>query len=274
MSRSNKEENYVTNPSTRWFEWSGKEGKLKWYDKDTKQNHFVEDGFKFLVLDQLNTVTGFSDDLQVGYFANEVRRASDILTVRTKKGIYKTGKWKDDLSAIPGARFTKSVYIGYYDNGELKLGNIKFSGSALGGLSEAGMKKNSDMTDAQLNQVGWFNFCKTSPDIEEIAVELSGIVPDKKGSNEFWRPVFKRIEKVSDATNEQALNLDRTLQTYLKAYFAQQPQEEKAMAAGESLSGQEYIDARDREINREYPAEELPEFSGDGSVDEEIEIPF
>lgn len=279
MSRSNKEIN-ITNPSTRWFEWAGSQGKLKWYDSANKETHYVDLPFRFLVLDQLNTVTGYSDELKTGFFASEVRRPSDVITLRTKKGIEAKDVWKDGLSHIKGARFTKSVYIAYFEDGELKLGNIKFSGATLGGLSDTtidanlkAFKKGEEgvelFSDKLLESVGWFNFCLKHPDIEDIAVEIVDKIADKKGSNDFFRPVFKAIP-VSDETNEKAIELDCVLQEYLTAYFEKNEQEpEKAQAATASADNDDYINQRNKEIEQ-YDDNLMPE---EGELSED-DIPF
>ena len=238
MSRSDKtiDNDRPKNPAVRFFEWSGSEGKLRWWDKEAKQEHFIEPPFTFLVLDQLNTVKGYSDDLETGFFANEVRR-DGIITLRTKYGPYKTGKWKDDIAHVKGAKFTKSVYIAFHDDGELRIGNLQFHGSALGGLApetiqsnlkEAAQKnsKTEAFTDEFLRSIGWFGFAEQFPDVTEIAIQLTGAIADKKGATNFFRPVFREYKNVSAETNEKAIELDRQLQAYLKAYFAYQAAQE------------------------------------------------
>jgi hypothetical protein len=231
MSRSDRtiDNDRPQNPAVRVFEWSGSKGQLRWYDKEEKAEHFVDLRFRFLVLDQLNTVKGFSDDLDTGFYANEVRR-DGIYTLRTKNGIFQVGKWKDDLSHIPGAKFTKSVYIGFFnESDELVIGNLQLHGSALGELSKDAIqhnlkeaaKKGSNVeaySDEVLKSVGWFGFAKSCPDLNDVAVELYAAVPDTKGANNFLRPVFRALP-VSAETNEKAVVLDRQLQAYLKAYF-------------------------------------------------------
>ena len=94
MSLSNITES--TNPCTRWLEWQGSEGKLKYWDREAKENVYVKLPFKFLVLDILSTVKGFDDSSQMGYWANEIRDTrTDILTVRTKQGIRAQGLYAD-----------------------------------------------------------------------------------------------------------------------------------------------------------------------------------
>lgn len=268
MSKSKETENTTSNPSTRWFEWVGSKGCLKYWDRDKKENFFVELPFRFIVLDQLNTVTGFSDALQQGFFANEVRDTRDKLTLRTKQGIHTEGIWKQDLSIIDGARFTKSIYIAYFDEDkELQLGNIKFSGSALGGLSDGAIdanlkavKKDKSVelfNDAFLNNIGWFNFSGQYRKIEneDFAVELTGFILDKKGSNEFLRPVFKTVA-VSEETNQKAIALDIELQIYLNTYF--ETKKVVDTTDGEEPTSEDYITKRNKLIAEEERAFAAP----------------
>lgn len=274
MSRSDKtiDNDRPRNPAVRFIEWSGSEGKLRWWDKEAQQEHFIELPFTFLVLDQLNTIKGYSDELGTGFFANEVRR-DGVITLRTKHGPYKTGKWKDDLSHVPGAKFTKSVYIAFHDDGELKIGNLQFHGAALGGLAaetiQANLKeaaqKNSKVeafSDEFLRSVGWFGFASRFPDVTDIAVQLSGAVADKKGTNTFYRPVFREYTNISEETNEKATELDRQLQTYFKAYFAYQAAQ--GNEAVPEMSGTPDADGDG------YEPQQQPPSAGSGDYDDDI----
>lgn len=195
MSRSNNTE--ISNPSTRWFEWAGGDGKVKYYDRETKENVYVDLPFTFLVLDVLSTVTGFSDERESGIFSNEVRDIrTDIFVVRTKQGELIKGTW-EKVKATTGTRYTQSAYIAYKDGQELKLGNIKFAGSGVG---------------------PWIDFRKSN-DIYKGAISITGAEPKKKGKTDYFEPVFA-AKPVAEETDEQAKELDVILQEYLKAYFS------------------------------------------------------
>lgn len=281
MSRSDKSTNRTPHPCERWFEWSSTHQTLTYWDSEAKENVPVKMPFRFLVLDQLNTVTGYSKSLNAGFYANEVRGSKDEITVRSKKlGIIKTGEWKADLKSIDGAAFTKSVYIAYYDaDGEMRLGNIKFAGSALSGLSDNAIKANlaahkKDKTvelypDELFTRIGWFNFCEVNKDIEDIAVELCDSIPDKNGTVDFHRPIFKRVEKVSEESLQKALELDRILQPYLKEYLAQNKAHAETGEAdhGEAQTGEDYIENQNADIERSNM--DTPDFSADVE-----EVPF
>lgn len=60
MSRSNPQDTAV-NPSTRWFEWNGETGVVRYYDKAAQRTVDVGDDFTFLLLDQLGCVKGWHE---------------------------------------------------------------------------------------------------------------------------------------------------------------------------------------------------------------------
>ena len=200
MSRSNPTASNP-NPATRWFEWKGSEGKLVWYDKEKKENIEAPKGFRFLVLDQLNTVTGYNKKAKSGIHSNEVRESTDILVVKYFSGdIIAEGSWtaiKKDVIYEKG-KFAKSVYIAFKDGDELKIGNIKMSGSALG---------------------PWFDFSKKHrSDLDTKAVLIKAGEKDTTGDVEFIPPAFSIID-ANDETNAAAKLLDIELQKFLDGYF-------------------------------------------------------
>lgn len=203
MSRSNPNAANA-NPTTRWFEWRGADGKLQYFDKskgDGEENVEVPLPFRFMVLDQLNTVSGYHKK-KGGITANEVRDISDTLHVRFFKGAdIATGPWaaiKKDVAFEKGS-FTKSCYIAFKDGDELKIGNIRMSGCALG---------------------PWIEFGKSAgKSLEEKGVILTKGERDTSGTVDFTPPEFSIME-ISEETNAKATELDRKLQEFLKGYLA------------------------------------------------------
>jgi hypothetical protein len=175
---------------------------VKWYDREAKENVLMELPFTFIVLDMLSTVKGFSDADGGGIWANEVRDTrKDILTVKTKRGVKAQGLWKEDIkNSVEGARYCRSVYIAYKDDdGELVIGNFQMQGAANSAFIE---------------------FTKhTKP--YGIGIQITGSNEQKKGSNKFYEPVFAAIE-ANEATIAEAIELDKQLQEYLKAYLGRE----------------------------------------------------
>lgn len=297
MSRSNKK---LQHPCERWFKWEGGEekGYFSWYDKETEKTHAVDMPFTFLVLDQLNTVTGYDSDAKSGFYSNEVRNTTtDILTVRSKGGVEAEGVWKEVKGVNKSFDFTKSVYIAFYDDSEkLVIGNIKFKGSGLSGLTDDAIKANLEeakvnrkveaktkkvdektlpldaYTPAHLKSIGWINFSNSRNDLDEIAVVWTGVIEDSNGNTKFWRPIFAPKTNISEETNQAAIELDKELQIYLKDYFATQRE-----LASESDNVDDYIAERDAiigettDIDQAHGGEWNPtDADAPDAIDEEI----
>lgn len=210
MSRSAPTKNNP-NPSTRFFEWKGSDGTLVWYDKENKTNVTVPNGFRFLVLDQLNTVTGYNKKAKSGIYSNEVRDAAqDVLIVKMFNGEeVATGFWTSikDRVTVKQGKFAKSVYIAFKDGDELKIGNIRFSGCSLG---------------------PWFDFTKKHrKEVDTMAIVIKAGKQDTSGSVDFTPPVFSVVE-VNEETNAKAIELDKTLQEFLTGYLGKAKTEQVA----------------------------------------------
>lgn len=203
MSRSNNTD--IVSPVKRYFEWSSEHGSFKYYDKEEKKNVPVPLPFRFMVLDQLNSIGGFSDSAQSSFWSNDVRdMRTEVLTVRTKDGLVASGvyeKIKDRIKA-EGAKYAKTVFIAYYDaDKHLYIGSIKFIGSSVS---------------------AWIDWSK-GKDVMQGAVEVSTFIEEKKGATRYKVPVFKTITAGPDAEGI-AMDLDVELQQYLKAYFEKSKQ--------------------------------------------------
>lgn len=239
MSRSNPT---AKNPSKRYLQWSGGEkggGNLNWYDKEEGKNNVMKLPFTFLVLDELNTITGFSESDHSGLWANEIRDIqNDILTVKSKSGVKARGtydKIKDEVKA-KGGKYAKSVYIAFKDEtGELVIGNFKIYGAAL---------------------TAWIEFNKKF-DVYKCAVILSGATQAKKGATTYFVPVFDG-RGVSEATQKVAEQLDQELQAYVSNYMSRKPDDAELdeTVANEPTKDVEILDldAAETEAVDEAPA--------------------
>lgn len=186
----------ITNPATRFFKWKGGDGKLVYWDKEQEKEVTVSLPFKFVVLDQLTTIRGWSDKYEGQIFSNEVRSTKrDILYVRAKGGDIASGTYENAKDAIKsaGGKYARSVYIAFEDDGTYKIGNITWAGASV--------------TD-------WFDMMK------RVDVGATGVVlasasnPQKKGATTFFVPVFDSWSIPAD-TFEVAVELDRELQKFL-----------------------------------------------------------
>lgn len=204
MSRSNPSDNHP-NPSSRWFEWNGGSdgGFVRHYDKEAKSNHTDALPFTFIVLDELAKVSGWHEPSESGIYSNEVRDTrQEVMLVRSfKGGELANGLYANirDRVGNVGGYFQASIYIAFKDGDSLRLGNIAFAGAAL---------------------QSWMDFKRAHrADIYKQAVAITGYTEGKKGSVIYRVPSFS-LRALGDESNAQAIELDKELQVYLKAYLA------------------------------------------------------
>lgn len=191
MSRSTPT---LENPVERRFKFKGKTGVVVYYDKIEAKEIEVEYPFRFMVLDQLSAITGYSKKQKLGFWSNEVRSVvKEELIVRSKNGVEAAGFYKD-LKTERNFKYARSVYIAYEDKGKWHLGNIQLTGSSMS---------------------AWFDFCKTTR-VENGAVVITGAVLDDSGEIPFHTPTYV-YESCTEDENSTAVELDKCLQDYFKS---------------------------------------------------------
>ena len=203
MSRSNPHENGAQNPATRWFEWNGENGTVRYYDKEAKQNIEVGSDFTFSLLDRLGTVGGWHDASQSGIYANEVKDTrQDVLIVKAfKGGVLAEGLYKDIKDRVnnQGGQFVANCYIAFKSADGLAIGSIKFKGAALG---------------------AWMEFEKAHrAELYSKAIRINGFTKGKKGRVVFRVPVLSVVPLAAE-THLQAVALDTQVQEFLKGYLS------------------------------------------------------
>jgi len=212
MSRSNNTE--LINPAKRFLEWKSDKKCFQYYDKekinpDTKEqgvNVEVKLPLKFLVLDTLSTIKGYSDSDQSGFWSNEIRDLKiEPFVVKTKKGECAKGLYDHIMGGrdMTGAKYCQSVYVmmkeGFAKNQITFIANIQIMGSALG---------------------QWIEFRKKNKIFEGAIEVLKETVEGTKGKTVYNMPIFKKIPTTPES-DEQAKKLDIELQEYLTKYFKQ-----------------------------------------------------
>lgn len=219
MSRSNPSDN-SPNPSTRWHEWAGGSpdgGYVTYYDKAVVHkdeqgkevkgtNMMVKLPFTFILLDELARVSGWHEASKSGITSNEVRDTTqDVMLVKSfKGGVLANGLYtaiKDRVHAV-GGYYETNCYIAYRDTPTtLKIGAIGFAGAALN---------------------AWVEFKKANrAELYKQAVQIVGFAEGKKGKIVFRTPKFS-LRPISPEAEAAAVEMDKELQAYLKAYFARQ----------------------------------------------------
>lgn len=195
----------LTNPAARFYTWKGSEGKLVWWDKENSKEVEVPLPFKFIPIDQLHTIAGYSDADESGFWSNEVKDLRHDLTVKTKRGIKFVGPYRNPQNgdvqigsgATKGARYAKSIYIAHKIGDDWALGNIKAVGVSNG---------------------AWIDFDRENH-AEGKIVAITGSTEGHKGTTDFFVPTFKLGGDPPADVLQIATNLDAELQTYLDTYL-------------------------------------------------------
>ena len=190
----------LSNPAKRFLEWKSNDKCFSYYDKEKKENVLVELPFKFLVLDQLHTVSGWNDATSSGIFSNEVKFISkQVMTVKPFKGneIAK-GLYADIKEKVKnaGGHYVKSIYIMLEDG---TLANIQLKGSAV--------QQWGEFTNKSLSR------------LPEEWVVVDKAIDGKKGAVKYTTPGFTFGGSLSDKEAAQADLVFDELETYLKAYL-------------------------------------------------------
>lgn len=200
MSRSS---DYVESPCTKFLQWDSEKSEFNFWDKEAKEKVSVELPLRFIVLDELATIKGYSESQKSGIWSNEVKNTSkEPLIVRTSKGVIAEGLYKEITGDIAkeGGKYTKSIYVAIEnEDKELEIQNFQFKGAAFS---------------------GWLDFVKDNKRaIYAKAVVCHSFKSEKKGKVTYTVPEFK-IDDTTSEENAQAKALDRTLQKYLVSYFS------------------------------------------------------
>lgn len=190
-----------TNPAKHFLKV--KSGKVSYYDKESAENVEVPVPFEFIVLDQLATVKGWSDQDESGYWSNEVKSVGkDVLNVRTKAGLKASGIWRDIKGdvAVAGAKYHSSIYVAAKGRDGLEIQNLSLTGAALN---------------------AWIEFTQKT-NLKTNKVVLSGWSDGKKGAVSYKIPVFEAVA-LEDGELEEAKERARELKAYHEQYFSYNP---------------------------------------------------
>lgn len=226
MSTSNRRAAFAqpqSNPATKFIEWKSNDKCFSYFDKaiaeslqgsdvdviKEKANVKIALPFKFLVLDELSFVKGWSDALTGNIISNEVKFISketliakcyhknlkgESVTTEIAKGLYKDIK---DQVVTAGAKYHKSIYVMLEDG---SLANIKFKGACVGKWADFTQKTKNRLADE------WITVTKAED--------------GKKGAVKFSTPSFSFANSISDAEADLADEAFNVLESYLKTYLA------------------------------------------------------
>lgn len=201
---SNRRQAFSTpqsNPATKFLNWKSNDKCFSYYDREKKENVLVPLPFKFLVLDEMHTISGWNDATQSGIYSNEVKFISkETMTVKPFKGneIAK-GLYKDIKEKVKsaGGHYVKSIYIMLEDG---SLANLQLKGSAVQVWGEFTAKGRQRLVD------------------EWVVVDKA--IDGKKGAVKFTTPDFKFLQSITDAESELADECFNLLEAYLTTYLS------------------------------------------------------
>ena len=226
MSTSNRRAAFsapASNPAAKFIEWKSNDKCFSYYDKaiaeslqgsdaeviKAKANVQIALPFKFLVLDELSFVKGWSDALTGNIISNEVKFISketliakcyhknvkgESVTTEIAKGLYKDIK---DQVVTAGAKYHKSIYVMLEDG---SLANIKFKGACVGKWADFTQKTRNRLADE------WVIVAKAED--------------GKKGAVKFSTPSFSFANSISEEEAIMADDAFNILESYLKTYLA------------------------------------------------------
>jgi hypothetical protein len=196
------------NPATKFLSWKSNDKAFSYYDKEKEENVLIQLPFKFLFLDQLQSVKGWSDALSGQIISNEVKTVSDqeltavcyhknVKGESTKTTIAK-GLYKDIKDAVvsAGAKYHKSIYVMLEDG---TLANIQLKGACV--------KEWGD----------FFNRSKKRLADEWVIVKK--VNDGKKGAVKFTTPNFEFERSLTEDESLQADSVFDELDAYLQSYL-------------------------------------------------------
>lgn len=267
MSFSNGFQGGNSNPCKHWIEHKGGEGFFQRWEKNPDGKggtNKIVDLSQFIVLDDsLFTITGYSENLNAGFFSNEVRSIDqEEIVVRFsqggKKHEFARGTYNQIKEKVKssGGKYTASVYIlipahavGDTEGGDIwHLANVKFSGSSLNAWIE-------------FRKEAVKGFCKhivgvTAHKHKEKRGNPDAKNPEGKVITQWEEPVFEFVGDIDNGLQEIARDEDIALQEYLAAYLKSGGQREDIQSHPAYDETQEYREGVVEETRKEQPKQE------------------
>lgn len=202
-----QEKSESSNPTSKYLEWKSVDKKFSYYDKEAKENVYLELPLKFVFLQHYHTVKGWNDASQSGIWSNEVYYiGSEPMKVRAFKGgtiadgIYKD--IKEDITKA-GGKYHRSVYVMLEDG---SIANLSFKGAVVREWSEF-IKNSKSLIDNQ-----W--------------IEVNSAKDQKKGSIKYSTPELTLGANLSKKDDTMANTAAAQLKVHLDQYFNKAQQSE------------------------------------------------
>ena len=229
----------LQNPATKFLEFNGDAGTFRYYEKkegeEKGENISVPYPFYFIVLDQMNTIKGYSEQYNCGIYANEVKSLNnEILTVKTfKKGLNISGKYSEIKGEIAkaGGKFCKSIYAMWIKGeNDFELVNLQLKGAAF-----------SSWMDANINT-------------DAFAVKILANKEGKKGKVVYQMPVFEKLVIGQQRKNvwDTAIKMDKQLQKFFEWRKQQGNKAQEDQQVAEKLPENDFFDVSEQEDELQF----------------------
>jgi len=195
-----------TKPVSKFIEWSGSEGRFKYYNKEKNENIVMDEPLYFIIIEKVNAITGFSKEKQCGIYSNEIANISkDILNVcYFKGGLQVSGLYKDKKGEIMsmGGKFENVIYSTLFiKDKEPEIVAFKLFGSALNSYIDAKLQINGSIIKVQQN-----------PEKQKNGA-VYYFIPEFTvfGNNVKWLDIAKKHAQILKEYREQYANYQRNV---------------------------------------------------------------
>lgn len=194
-------------PVEKYLSWSSEANSFKFWDGE--KNEVLTLPYSFIVLKEVHTVVGWSDQNNAAIFSNSiVNLKSDILSVRVKgHNVIAQGTYDEikDKVKNAGGKYAKIIYV--FDGCEIQA--ITLKGAAL---------------------TSWINFSNDNRDaVKYNFITVASFESKKKGKTEYSEPVFTPGAKIEDDMSKTADDAYEVVKTYVSK--ASSPKTEEATPA-------------------------------------------
>ena len=190
----------LTNPVTKFITFKSEKNKFVYWDKEQEKNIEVQMPIYFIVLDELTTIRGYHPVSGSGIYSNEIKYLGDeILNVKSFKGnLYNiVGKYSDIKDSIKanGGKYAKSIYAALITGkNSIEMVNFNFSGSSV-----------SEWIEKKINT-------------EQFGIRINETTQQQGKKDVYYVPVFNKLNFPEGELMQKAIEMDKKLQEYLRAY--------------------------------------------------------
>lgn len=193
----------LTNPVTKFITFKSEKNKFVYWDKEQEKNIEVQMPIYFIILDELTTIRGYHKASESGIYSNEIKYLGDeILNVKSFKGslniVGKYSNIKDSIKAN-GGKYAKSIYAALITGkNSIEMVNFNFSGSSVSEWIE-------QLKEKKINK-------------EQFGICIKETAQQQGQKDVYYVPVFNKLNFPKGELMQKAIEMDKKLQEYLRAY--------------------------------------------------------